>query len=243
MLYLYYGNDEKKVRARLNLAISKLSARAPQALYARITEEEAETVDIGDLLATRGLFYPKSIIVLDGLLQVARMREEILSLGKDMAESEHVFFIVERSVSAPVLEKLKKSADKVERHDTSEIKKRKGGVFALSDAFFRRDAKEMWISYQKALIKGEKPEAILGILFWGAKAMALAEAASSEESGLKPFVYGKAKSARGRYAQDEFTHLLRGLAVLPHEARRSGEGIEYALERFILGMPLRSGGM
>jgi hypothetical protein len=53
-----------------------------------------------------------------------------------------------------------------------------------------------------------------GTLFWAAKQMV-----------LKP--RGASDSLRGK-------KLVAELAALPHEARRSGEDLEYALERFVL---------
>ena len=62
------------------------------------------------------------------------------------------------------------------------------------------------------IAKGGAPEAIHGVLFWGAK---------------DAFLKSGGTDARIR-------QLVADLAALPHEARRRGEDMEYALERFIL---------
>jgi hypothetical protein len=72
------------------------------------------------------------------------------------------------------------------------------------------------VGYQRALLRDEAPEAIHGVLFWGAKQALLA--------------------ARGAKDMERPKRLVAELAELPHEARRKGFGLEYTLERYILGL-------
>ena len=88
-------------------------------------------------------------------------------------------------------------------------------MFALANALRRADKKALWVGYQRELAKGGAPEAILGVLFWAAKDMFI-------------------KSKEGTRESNRAKKLVAELAELPHEARRNGFDLEYALERFVL---------
>jgi DNA polymerase III delta subunit len=240
MLYLYYGTDQEQARMRLRSAIERLRTRAPDASYARITPEEAERLDMPDLLGGQGLFYRKRIVVFDGILENTSVREVIMEQLPNMAASEHIFFILEGTLIAPTVKKLEKYAAKVQAYNPSisgQGAAKQYSPFALSDALLTRDSRALWISYCRARVAGHAPESLLGTLFWGAKTLALAARSESpEEAGLKPFVFSKAKRGLKHYRVEEVDALVKNLAILPHEARRTGEGLEYALERFVLGI-------
>jgi UDP-N-acetyl-D-mannosaminuronic acid transferase (WecB/TagA/CpsF family) len=72
----------------------------------------------------------------------------------------------------------------------------------------------LWVGLMREYAKGSAPEAVHGLLFWGAKQMVLKARSDAE-------------AARGRA-------LAAALAALPHESRRKGEDLSYALERFAL---------
>ena len=100
------------------------------------------------------------------------------------------------------------------------MKKADGGttVFRLADALRAGNKKALWVGYQRELQHGAAPEALHGVLFWAAKDMVLKSSGSAQKSHAK--------------------NLIAELATLPHEARRQGEDLEYALERFILSPEL-----
>ena len=92
----------------------------------------------------------------------------------------------------------------------------KKGIFRFKDIIEMNagDKKKLWVGYQQELSLGNATEAIHGTLFWGVKQALL--------------------NARDAQNVQRSKRLLAELAELPHESRRHGEELEYALERFIL---------
>lgn len=236
MVYAFIGTDAKKVTDALEKTLGALRMRAPHASILRIDSEKMGETDIDTLLSSQGLFHPASIIVLDDLLEYANYKTAVIDALPEMALSPHVFLIKEQKVHTPELKKLERHAEKIVRHDAQEIKK-DAPPFALADALIAKDKKQLWLRLAQALRVGFSPEELHGILFWGAKNLVLAGAPSPEEVGLNPFVYKKARAAREKFSDEDVEQLLAELAVLPHEARKSGMPLELALERFALSFP------
>jgi len=110
-------------------------------------------------------------------------------------------------------------------------------VFALGDALISRDKIKLWSIYLEALESGKTAEEIQGVLLWQAKAMALASKGKNAGStGLKPFVYSKAKNAGARYSKQEMEDLPWSLTKTLHNARLESEDLNLAMERWVLGV-------
>ena len=125
-----------------------------------------------------------------------------------------MFFIFETSPDADTRRTIEKYSATKNRFDAPK-KEKDNSVFALANALRRADKKALWVGYQRELAKGGAPEAILGVLFWAAKDMFI-------------------KSKEGTRESNRAKKLVAELAELPHEARRNGFDLEYALERFVL---------
>ncbi len=207
MLYFYSGTDREKARIALNAAVAKLS-RA----IVRITDAHTRE-DMEMALRGGGMFDGARTVIFDGTLSNAEMRDIILGSLSLLKESEEHFFILEEKLDAETRKRIEKYAEKSERFDS--VSKKKGtNIFAMANALARRDKRALWLNYQGELAKGTAPEAIHGVLFWGVK-----------DAFLK---------ARAGDSQERAKKLIAILAELPHEARRRGEDLEYALERFVL---------
>lgn len=180
----------------------------------RITDANS-LEDLRAALAGGGMFGQRCAIVLDGTFENEEMRSVVLDNIIHLKESDEPFFILEEKLDADTRKKLEKYAETSKRFDTRKEKER-SGIFALAYALKGGDKKRLWVEYQRALSRDEAPEAIHGVLFWGAKDMFL--------------------KSRGA-AQARAARLVAELAELPHEARRSGFELEYALEHYILGLP------
>lgn len=179
----------------------------------RITD--ANTVaDLHISLQGKGLFGEKRIVVFDGVSPNDEMRDILLQLLERIQKSAESFFIFESSPNADTRKTIEKYAEKTIRFDTPK-KEKDNSVFALANALRRTDKKALWVGYQRELANGKAPEAIHGVLFWGAKDMLL-------------------KSRDGAPESRRAKKLIAELAELPHEARRSNIPLEYALERFVL---------
>ena len=141
------------------------------------------------------------------------MRTVLLDSLAHMRDSEEVFFILEEKPDAATRKQIEKYAETSERYDKPSEKKG-GDIFAIANALRRADKKALWVNYQRQLADNAAPEAIHGVLFWAAKDMFMKSGSTEQKNRAK--------------------NLITQLAELPHEARRRGEELEYALERFVL---------
>ena len=219
MLYLYTGTDRKKSRAEMNAAVARASKHAD---VVRITDANS-IEDLSAALQGGGMFGGKRTVVLDGVFANEEMRSAVLAAISGFKASGDIFLILEEKVDAQTRRAIEKYAEKSERFDAAKGK-REEGIFALAMALKRGDRKSLWVGYQRALARDEAPEAIHGVLFWGAKDMCL-------------------KARTGSIEQKRAKMLVAQLAELPHEARRRSVEFEYALERYILGLPTGQAGI
>jgi len=210
MLYVFTGTDREKVREATEKERERVAKKID---VVRITD--ANTVaDLQAALSGGGMFGGDRTVVLSDVCANEEMKTILLAELPRLKESEEVFFVLEGKLDAQTRKTLEKHAEKFERFDTK--KEREGGeIFALAFALKKGDRKNLWVNYLRALARNEAPEAIHGVLFWGAKDMVLKARA------------GSAECARG-------AQLVAELAELPHEARRNGVELEYALESYIL---------
>jgi len=206
MLRVFLGTDRKKARAALHAAIDRRAA-------VRITDASSLDDLRAALMTSANMFGGSRTVVFDGISANEEMRGMVISVLPAIAETTDSFFVLEEKPDAEFKKKLQKYAKKVEIFDAAK-KKEYPTVFKLADYLKKVDKKKLWIAYQRELAQGEAPEAIHGVLFWGAKQALLA--------------------ARDARTAERSKHLVATLAELPHESRRRGEELEYALERFIL---------
>jgi hypothetical protein len=214
MLYLFYGSDREKVRSALGEALEK---RAKKKEVLRITD--AHTVaDLAASLQGPGMFGTQRAIVFDSIVGGANeeMRGMLLQALESLKKSPELFFMAEASLDAATRKQIEKFAEESEKFDAPK-KEKDNSIFALANALQRGDKKALWVGLMQEYAKDAAPEAVHGLLFWGAKQMLL-----------------KARAQEKAHAQA----LVAALAELPHEARRRGEDLEYALERFVLSLSI-----
>lgn len=210
MLYLFSGTDRKKARAALDAAVKKSTKRDSRIV--RITDASVPE-DLGAAFGGGGMFAESRVVVLNGVLGNHEMRAELLDSLARMRDSEEDFFMLEEKPDAATRKQIEKYAEKSERYDNPSVKKG-GDIFAIAHALRKADKKSLWVQYQRQLAEDAAPEAIHGVLFWAAKDM---------------FLKSRTDGEKGRAMQ-----LLADLAELPHESRRHGVELEYALELFVL---------
>jgi hypothetical protein len=138
-----------------------------------------------------------------------------------------------------LLKKIEKHAEKVfdigEGASKGAEKKERFNTFLLTDALGRKDKKNLWVLYQKALEAQTPVEEIHGILFWQMKSLALAENSNSPtEAGMKAYPYQKAKEFVKKFEAQEIRDLRKKLVYLYHDAHRGEFDLAEGLERFIL---------
>ena len=210
MLYLYSGTDRKKTRAAMNVALQKIAKKGTP--IARVTDANT-LADLQAVLQGAGMFEESRVVVLNDILLNEGMRTHLLDALPWLKKSTENFFILEEKPDAATRKQIEKYAESSNRFDCPS-KKKDDTIFVLANALRRKDRKSLWVAYQRELAKDSAPEAIHGVLFWAAKDICMKPRAGEPQ--------GRAKK------------LVEVLAELPHEARRRGEELEYALERFVL---------
>lgn len=235
MLYVIHGNDTDAVLAKGRALVEKLLVKRPDAEVVRVTDESFDAAFVRSLAGTQGLFEKKIIAVLDRVPLEGGGVPNFLPLFRD---SDNAFILLADEVSVKDAEELMKHAEKTVICDAPpRAPEREFNMFALTDAFGARDKKRLWVLFTHALSAGASAEEIHGILFWQAKALALAAgAASAAEAGMKPFPFSKAKSFLKNFSREEAVRLPDTLVALYHDARRGSIPLGIALERFILGL-------
>ena len=210
MLYTFTG-DRDAMRKSLDAAIAvhlKVGAQAFRLNDANSLE------DVRAALSERGMFETgERTVVLDGIFSNEEMRTLMLELLPSLAASDDHIFIVEEKTDASLRAKFEKFATESKKFEGVK-KEKEDNFFGIVNALQKKQKKELWVLLQRELALGKAPEMMHGALFWAAKQLVLKSRAASE-------------SARGK-------KLVAELAILPHEARRQGEELEYALERFVL---------
>jgi len=194
----------------MDAAIKKTAATGADIV--RITDSN-EAADLEAALRGGGMFGGERIVVLDGVFANDEMGTVLEGTLEALGTAEEKYFIYEEKPNAATKRLLEKHAKNSQTFDAQKTE-REDNFFAVANAFRAGKKKELWVLLQREYSLGKAPEMLHGTLFWAAKQMV-----------LKP--RGASESLRGK-------KLVAELAALPHEARRSGEDLEYALERFVL---------
>lgn len=208
MLFAFVGTDRKKTRDAMNLATAKFKGNQ----RVNITDVSSPA-DLDSAVQGAGMFGGAQTIVLDGILGNEELKLRLLEHLERMKSSEDAFFLFEEKLDAATKRAVTKYAEKVETFDAAK-KALDNAIFKLRFALEKGDKKTLWVGLMNEYAAGKAPEAVHGFLFWAAKQMVLQ-------------AKGEAKQRRART-------LLARLAELPHESRRKGMELEYALERFVL---------
>lgn len=205
-----------KSRIKMRSTLAALEKRAPLAHLLRITDEDVAAVSYPDLLAAQGLFYTKRIVVFDNAFKEKTAQEVAVDHLKEMAQSEHVFLILEENPSATFKTQLLKHATKALMGE-SDAKQKEQVDWSATNALESRDSERLWKSVCTSLLKGAPAEQVHGQLFWKAKQLLL-------EKRFR------------NWQEQELRALVSTLAELPQRARRKNMDMEYALELFALGV-------
>jgi hypothetical protein len=206
MIYFLIGNDNKKKNQRIKMISGLLKP-------IQINADKISKEILLDYAFSSSLFGDMSFIVVDDFLS---RKDIILNIDdlKNIEKSKNIFIFSEDSVLATEEKKYKKYAE-IEYFDKKEEKKDTGkGVFAICDAFARKDKIGAWVLYREAIEKGITPENISGILFWKIKSMIL--------NNNKAFSLDTLKKQSSQ------------IVTLHHRAHRGELDFVVGLEQFIL---------
>lgn len=200
MLTLILGTDSARPKER----IAALKGRgASETLPAGIAPDE-----VLSLAQSESLFGESRTYVGVGLLEDKERADAFETIFSALASSAHLFLFEEESGAA--IAKAVEKANGVVIKAKAETKKEPSDPFALANALGKRDRKNLWLLYRKAIDDGASPEQLVGMLAW------------------------KARSMIAKESTEEAKKLSRDIIGVYHESRRGGGDMELLLERLIL---------
>ena len=214
MLYLFSGTDIATSAEKAHKLIDSLCAKKPDALLVRIEADNWSKSIISEHLGGQGLFSNKYIVFLDRLTENADAKENLADFIPTMHESENIFIVLEGKLNAELTRAFAKDTDKAVVSEAKMERSKDGNIgsfniFALADAFAKRDALRSWNIYRQAIDSGTEPENIAGVLFWKMKTI---------------------------YTNPEVRDLSEKLITSYHDAHRGMVNLELELEKMLLSL-------
>lgn len=207
MLYVFHGSDIAKSVEKAHALIDSLRAKRPDATFIEISADKWSQSAVEENLGGQGLFSGKYIVFLNRVTENADAKESLPSFIQVMNESANIFIVLEGKLNAELKRAVEKDAEKTVESERKDMAVKNGfNVFALADAFGRRDTVTAWKIYREAIDSGIEPENIAGVLFWKAKQERL----------------------RGKEAP------MEELVALYHEGHRGSVDLELGIEKLIL---------
>ncbi len=228
MIYLFYGSDVGKVRTKAFDWVAKARAKEPNLEYVRLAREELTVPTLEDAALSGGLFVKRLLVLLDDPFPSARAKSddedvEETAIGiieehiDALAASDNAIIILAPKLAAAKAKKLAAKAKveyKFDKPATQEVARGFNGN--LVNALAVRSREKLWLEINRALIAGDAPEMLHGLLHW--KARDLMEKGSR---AWKP---------------QESRHLSLTLIELLQNSRRGGLDLALSLERFALSV-------
>jgi len=238
MLYLIYGTNTNKVRAKQRELVGIMQSKQPNVSLYRVTTETWKDSLLEELLGSQGLFLAKYIVTLDKVLEDKEIGSAVVGSLEEMKESDHAWIILEDKVSAPNLKKIEKFAHKVfDFNDSVSVEKKRLLAFDFAEQFAGKNKVGAWrefIKLKEAELAGEE---IHGVLWWQMKSVYLAKfSKTADESGLTPYSFQKALRLSKGWELKELNLLLDKLVEIYHEAHRGGGDLMVELEGLSLGL-------
>ncbi|MFA6503199.1 MAG: hypothetical protein WCT45_03005 [Candidatus Paceibacterota bacterium] len=230
MLYLFHGTDVEKARTKAFEWVAKARAKEPNLAYVRLAREELSDTVLHDAALSGGLFVKRLLILVDDPFPAARAVNDEEGEGEEtaaesvledhldaLATSDNAIIILAPKLSAAKAKKLAAKAKMEYAFDklaTFEVKR--GFNRNLVEALGARNRAKLWLEVNRALVAGDAPEMLHGLLHW--KARDLME-----------------KGSRS-WTPRESRELSLALIELLQSSRRGGLALSLALERFALSV-------
>jgi len=215
MIYFLHGTDIDKGRSKAHELVDSLLKKKPDASFFKMDAEIFDEARLQEYAGGQGLFESKYIIFLDRLCEKKEIKESFLEHLKTLSESQNIFIVLEGKLDKVSSGKIEKKSEKTQEFLLPEKQKEDYNAFALADAMGKRDRRNTWVLYRKAIDKGEAPEALHGMMFWKVKTMLTA-------------------GYPGAYSKEELYGLAERLISVYHDARRGVHELETGVEGLLL---------
>ncbi len=238
MLYFFYDNKTGKSLTKARKLFNDLKQKKPDATFVELDEHSISISELSELIESQGLFETKIVCFLKNISVNKEIEKEMKRLVTSVADASSVFIWLETSLNKTPLELLESKATKsfLEKEVVKD-KKVEVNVFKLAEYFGARDKKNLWKFFVE--LKKEKipAEEIHGILWWQLKSILLTlDAKTVEETGLKPFVFSKAKGFARNFKEEELQRLADTFVTIYHEAHRGNCDLYDEMEMMILSL-------
>lgn len=242
MLYLFHGSDVEKARSKAFEWVAKARAKEPNLAYARLAREEVTDSALLDAAMAGGLFVKRLLVLIDDPFPAARVKneeeeeeEETSSVLEDhldaLAASDNAIIILAPKLHAAKAKKIAAKAKVEYKFDSAATRTlARGFNSGLVNALAARSREKLWLEINRALLAGDAPEMLHGLLHW--KARDLMEKAKTA-SGSSPDVPSRGSRA---WKPEESRSLSLALIELLQESRRGGLELGLALERWALSV-------
>lgn len=215
MIYFFHGSDTAKARAKAFQWVRAARDKAPDAGYIRLNAEELTEEQLNSALAAQGLFFSRTLIVLDDPFENSETAELVLRKLEELGVSPNPVAIVAPKLIAARAKKIEAAATKTFVCDRTAAPKRAFNT-KLVDALVARNAQSLWKEIVVAIRQGDAPEMVHGLLHWKARQL-------------------MAKGARD-WSKDEARALSRTLIELLSLSRKGDAPLGEQLERFALSV-------
>ncbi|HWH16127.1 MAG TPA: hypothetical protein VNU25_00895 [Candidatus Paceibacterota bacterium] len=215
MIYLFHGSDVGRARAKAFAWVTAARLKAPDAAYVRLEGDEITEAALRDAISSQGLFFSKSLVLLDDPFRTKESAEVVSRLRDELVSSENPIGILAPKLAAAQLRDLEPVAAKVFREDAA-AKPARGFNSALVNALGNRDGKTLWKEILKALRAGDVPETVHGLLHWKARDLM--------------------QKGSPRWSKEEARELSVSLIELVAGARSGDLPLSQSLERFALSL-------
>ncbi len=215
VIYLFHGTDAGKARAKAFAWVAAVRAKQPDAPYMRLEASAITTESLSEAVGSQGLFYAKTLVLLDDPFDLKEAGETVLEHLDLLAQSANPIAILAPKLLAARAKKLEAKAEKVFKIDAP-AKAPRGFNGALVDALGAKNGPLLWKEIAKALYEGDAPEAIHGLLHWKARDMM--------------------KKGNRAWGKDGARALSIDLIELVSDSRSGTLPLAESLERFALAM-------
>ena len=171
MIYLFHGSNSSKVRAKAFQWVAASRAKAPEAVYLRIEAVDVTSESLANALASQGLFFSKTLVLLDDPFSETESAEIVLDMLPELAKSPNAIGILAPKLLATRLKKIEKHAEKIFEESIIEKKPSRGFNSGLVNALGSKDGPALWKEIVKAERAGDAPEMLHALLHWKARDM------------------------------------------------------------------------
>ena len=225
MLYVLSGDNQVRVRSKLQDILATLRKKQPEAETLWVSTDDGDN-NLEHLTVSQGIFFHKYIVIVERSVETNEV--------KMMSEAPHIFLLLDEKLDAKKKKLYEKYAKKVEVYDS---KKENINVFQLTDAFIKRDRNTLWKKFCSLQTQGASVEELHGIMMWQINSIRRAiNAKSAKAAGMKPFVYTKSKEALKKYSKDEVEEIAENLLNCLLLARRGDFLFEERFEEILLSI-------